>query len=140
MEHPFGTIKCWMGATHFLTKRLPKVAAGPAGGLSSVKPRVCMSNSPQGAQWRVWGAWTIDFHETSVRLSDNWRRSRRLTNSRAFSHSLDPELKYVAGDWCSAKGSIARHSAFLGCGNRRIADRCPTQAGQDSGASRTAFR
>jgi len=26
-EHPFGTIKCWMGATHFLTKRLPKVAA-----------------------------------------------------------------------------------------------------------------
>jgi transposase len=27
VEHPFGTIKCWMGATHFLTKRLPKVAA-----------------------------------------------------------------------------------------------------------------
>src|SRR5207247_6035515 len=26
-EHPFGTIKCCMGATHFLTKRLPKVAA-----------------------------------------------------------------------------------------------------------------
>jgi len=25
-EHPFGTMKCWMGATHFLTKRLPKVA------------------------------------------------------------------------------------------------------------------
>ena len=25
-EHPFGTIKCSMGATHFLTKRLPKVA------------------------------------------------------------------------------------------------------------------
>ena len=25
-EHPFGTIKCWMGATHFLTKQLPKVA------------------------------------------------------------------------------------------------------------------
>ena len=25
-EHPFGTIKCWMGWTHFLTKRLPKVA------------------------------------------------------------------------------------------------------------------
>src|SRR6266478_8569111 len=26
VEHPFGTIKCWMGATHFLTRRLPKVA------------------------------------------------------------------------------------------------------------------
>ena len=26
VEHPFGTIKCWMGATHFLMRRLPKVA------------------------------------------------------------------------------------------------------------------
>jgi transposase len=25
-EHPFGTIKCWMGATHFLMATLPKVA------------------------------------------------------------------------------------------------------------------
>ena len=27
VEHPYGTIKAWMGATHFLTKTLPKVAA-----------------------------------------------------------------------------------------------------------------
>jgi hypothetical protein len=26
VEHPFGTLKMWMGATHFLMKRLPKVA------------------------------------------------------------------------------------------------------------------
>ena len=26
VEHPFGTIKMRMGATHFLTKTLPKVA------------------------------------------------------------------------------------------------------------------
>ena len=26
VEHPFGTIKGWMGATHFLMKRMPKVA------------------------------------------------------------------------------------------------------------------
>jgi Transposase DDE domain len=26
VEHPFGTIKAWMGATHFLTKTLPKVS------------------------------------------------------------------------------------------------------------------
>jgi len=26
VEHPFGTLKMRMGATHFLTKRLPKVA------------------------------------------------------------------------------------------------------------------
>ena len=24
-EHPFGTLKGWMGATHFLTKTFPKV-------------------------------------------------------------------------------------------------------------------
>ena len=27
VEHPFGTLKMRMGATHFLTKTLPKVAA-----------------------------------------------------------------------------------------------------------------
>lgn len=26
-EHPFGTLKCWMGYTHFLTKTVPKVSA-----------------------------------------------------------------------------------------------------------------
>lgn len=26
VEHPFGTLKCWMGSTHFLTKRLNKVS------------------------------------------------------------------------------------------------------------------
>jgi transposase len=26
-EHPFGTIKAWMGATHFLCRRLPRVSA-----------------------------------------------------------------------------------------------------------------
>jgi transposase len=25
VEHPFGTIKAWMGATHFLTKALKRV-------------------------------------------------------------------------------------------------------------------
>jgi hypothetical protein len=27
VEHPFGTIKAWMGATHFLMTTLPKVAS-----------------------------------------------------------------------------------------------------------------
>ncbi len=26
VEHPFGTLKYWMGATHFLTKTLPRVS------------------------------------------------------------------------------------------------------------------
>ena len=25
VEHPFGTLKAWMGATHFLTRTLPRV-------------------------------------------------------------------------------------------------------------------
>ena len=24
-EHPFGTLKAWMGATHFLTRTLPRI-------------------------------------------------------------------------------------------------------------------
>ena len=27
VEHPFGTLKAWMGHTHFLTKTLPNVRA-----------------------------------------------------------------------------------------------------------------
>jgi hypothetical protein len=27
VEHPFGTIKAWMGAAHFLCRRLPRVSA-----------------------------------------------------------------------------------------------------------------
>ena len=27
VEHPFGTIKAWMGSSHFLMKRLPNVKA-----------------------------------------------------------------------------------------------------------------
>ena len=27
VEHPFGTIKAWMGASHFLCRRLPRVSA-----------------------------------------------------------------------------------------------------------------
>ena len=26
VEHPFGTIKHWMGSTHFLTKTMPRVS------------------------------------------------------------------------------------------------------------------
>jgi len=26
VEHPFGTLKAWMGATHFLTKKLTNVS------------------------------------------------------------------------------------------------------------------
>ena len=28
VEHPFGTLKAWMGSTHFLTRTLPRVRTG----------------------------------------------------------------------------------------------------------------
>ena len=42
VEHPFGTIKAWMGSTHFLMKTLEKVETGcrvPAEGAGSLTPR-----------------------------------------------------------------------------------------------------
>jgi hypothetical protein len=40
VEHPFGTIKAWMGATHFLMKTLPKVATETAHELKEVAASV----------------------------------------------------------------------------------------------------
>jgi hypothetical protein len=37
VEHPFGTMKARMGATHFLTKTLPKVAAEMALSVSGLQ-------------------------------------------------------------------------------------------------------
>jgi hypothetical protein len=31
VEHPFGTLKAWMGSTHFLTRTLEKVKTEPRG-------------------------------------------------------------------------------------------------------------
>jgi len=112
VEHPFGTLKMRMGATHFLTKRLPKVATEMAlhvlaynmkrvmkilgvGGLMEAKsthetgpvgsdsPR----SLPHGAIRRLHG-----------RIPPNWpREPRNPTDLRshhsptAFSHSLGHE-------------------------------------------------
>ena len=60
-EHPFGTIKCWMGATHFLTKRLPKVATEIALNVlaynmkrvmgSRLFPACCVAHAARGAKF-----------------------------------------------------------------------------------------
>jgi hypothetical protein len=39
VEHPFGTLKMRMGATHFLMKRLPKVATEMALHVLAYNPR-----------------------------------------------------------------------------------------------------
>ena len=51
-EHPFGTIKCWMGATHFLTKRLPKVATEMA--LNVLAYNILWRSSAWPGCWRPW--------------------------------------------------------------------------------------
>src|ERR1700674_5284410 len=49
-EHPFGTIKCWMGATHFLAKRLPKMATEMALNV------LAYNKARDGAHRRSWAA------------------------------------------------------------------------------------
>jgi transposase len=41
VEHPFGTLKMRMGATHFLMKRLPKVAPKWRSPCSPTTSRAC---------------------------------------------------------------------------------------------------
>ena len=45
VEHPFGTIKARMGATHFLMKRLPKIATEMALHVLAFL-RACASHAP----------------------------------------------------------------------------------------------
>jgi transposase len=44
VEHPFGTIKMWMGATHFLMKRLPCVATEMALHVIVKEPAAALSH------------------------------------------------------------------------------------------------
>jgi hypothetical protein len=50
VEHPFGTMKARMGATHFLTKTLPKVAAEMA--LSALAYNLTRVMSIASRSWR----------------------------------------------------------------------------------------
>jgi hypothetical protein len=43
VEHPFGTMKARMGATHFLTKMLPKVATEMALSVLAYNPARAMN-------------------------------------------------------------------------------------------------
>ena len=52
-EHPFGTIKCWMGATHFLTKRLPKVATEMALNVLAYNMKRVMAIIGVAGLWRL---------------------------------------------------------------------------------------
>ena len=53
-EHPFGTIKCWMGATHFLMRRLGKVSTemAPPGLFHTAWAHSPRHGRPPGRGWR----------------------------------------------------------------------------------------
>ena len=52
VEHPFGTLKMRMGATHFLMKRLPKVATEMALHVLAYNLTRVMNIVGEGRSWR----------------------------------------------------------------------------------------
>jgi hypothetical protein len=52
VEHPFGTIKAWMGAPHFQMRRLPKVASEMALPVLAYNMKRVMQIS---GRWRIDG-------------------------------------------------------------------------------------
>jgi hypothetical protein len=66
VEHPFGTLKSWMGATHFLTKTLSAEAIG-----ESIRVRRC---APQS--WMLGEGWNCWIPSASSR--SRWAGSRRI--------------------------------------------------------------
>ena len=60
VEHPFGTLKAWMGATHFLMKTLPKVSTEMslhvlAYNMLRVINMLGVSTEPRRDSWRLIG-------------------------------------------------------------------------------------
>jgi transposase len=89
VEHPFGTMKARMGATHFLTRTLPKVAAEMAlsvlaynltrvMNIVGIKPLIAAIVAPGTQDW-------ID-----------------ISPSRVFLHGQDPSATSTAQ--CSSRG------------------------------------
>jgi transposase/TolA-binding protein len=54
-EHPFGTIKCWMGWTHFLCTTLPKVATETSLNVLAYNTSACSPSSASTVSWRRCG-------------------------------------------------------------------------------------
>jgi hypothetical protein len=52
VEHPFATLKAWMGSTHFLTKRLPRVSTEISLHLISDIPQQAHVASQRGGEDR----------------------------------------------------------------------------------------
>ena len=79
VEHPFGTIKCWMGATHFLTKTLPKVATEMALNVLAYNMRRVMNIIGAGKLMEAIRAAMASARSNSARLwspQDTIRRSQ----------------------------------------------------------------
>jgi DDE family transposase len=83
VEHPFGTMKARMGATHFLTKTLPKVAAERA--LSVLAYNLTRVMNILGIKPLIAASWP----EARAPLGLRHRRP-----SRPFLHDQDPTRTY----------------------------------------------
>jgi hypothetical protein len=91
VEHVFGTIKAWMGATHFRTRGFKNVAtvASPAILAYNIKRAIAAAG-------------------VASTLGDNWvngvdaryRKKTRAISGAEFSHSLHPVLDMPAAKTC----------------------------------------
>ena len=87
VEHPFGTMKARMGATHFLTKTLPKVAAEMA--LSVLAYNLTRVDEHRRDQ-------AADRCDRGLRPSRSWLLTDFL--GRAFLHGQDPNADVDRSD------------------------------------------
>ena len=81
VEHPFGTIKSWMGSTHFQMKTLKNVGTEMALHVLAYNMKRVMQHS---------GRWRIDRSDQSMKSASSIRPYAFPPKS-AFLHSLDPE-------------------------------------------------
>ena len=98
VEHPFGTIKARMGATHFLMKTLPRVASEMAlhvlaYNLTRVMEHHGCPNAHGGDDGIV-----------SIRKINAPQQPRRpcVASPQAFLHNQDPKRRFTARLRCSA--------------------------------------
>jgi hypothetical protein len=95
VEHPFGTIKSWMGSTHFQMKTLKHVS-------TEMALHVLAYNMKRGNEHS--GRWRGDGSDPDIR-SSRAPSSHLPPQSSAFLHSLDPQRTWAAvhrGPTCPA--------------------------------------
>lgn len=86
-EHPFGTIKAWMGATHFLTKTIPRVSTEMSLHVLAYNMKRAMQIlgiAPLMAAMRAWGPFFLprSLAHAGPRLTTQSRAEKNPESSR----------------------------------------------------------